>query len=146
MLCFFVPSCCHQCLFTDTVRPPVLGRGGEILAVTKYLPKLALPSIASASRRRENERGSQLSSPARSLRARGDTPHSPPPHTAPTLSHRSHRKMAEETAPPASTPAATYGEMDFPEERKAELKAAFDKAAKDGRVEHKAVRCPSVPA
>ena len=54
--------------------------------------------------------------------------------------------MAEETAPPASTPAATYGEMDFPEERKAELKAAFDKAAKDGRVEHKAVRCPSVPA
>jgi hypothetical protein len=54
--------------------------------------------------------------------------------------------MAEETAPPASTPAATYGEMDFPEERKAELKAAFDKAAKEGRVEHKAVRCPSVPA
>lgn len=53
--------------------------------------------------------------------------------------------MAEETAPPASTPAATYGEMDFPEERKAELKAAFDKAAKDGRVEHKAVRCPLCP-
>ena len=35
--------------------------------------------------------------------------------------------------------------MDFPEERKAELKAAFDKAAKDGRVEHKAVRCSLCP-
>ena len=115
-------------------------------AVTKYPPK----KLAREEVRRvapcENERGSQLSSPARSLRARGDTPHSPPPRTAPTLSHRSRRKMAEETAPPASTPAATYGEMDFPEERKAELKAAFDKAAKDGRVEHKAVRCPSVPS
>ena len=54
--------------------------------------------------------------------------------------------MAEAETAPTSTPVATYGEMDFPEERKAELKAAFDKAAKDGRMEHKSVRCPSVPA
>ena len=54
--------------------------------------------------------------------------------------------MAEEAAP-TSTPVATYGEMDFPEERKAELKAAFDKVAKEGRVEAKEVRSPPhVPA
>ena len=53
--------------------------------------------------------------------------------------------MAEEETAPTSAPVAAYGEMDFPEERKAELKAAFDKVAKEGRVEHKEVRCPSVP-
>ena len=45
--------------------------------------------------------------------------------------------MAEAETAPISAPVATYGEMDFPEERKAELKAAFDKVAKEGRVEHK---------
>ena len=59
--------------------------------------------------------------------------------------HAAHRKMAEAETAPISAPVATYGEMDFPEERKAELKAAFDKVAKEGRVEHKEV-CPSVPA
>ena len=52
--------------------------------------------------------------------------------------------MAEAETAPTSAPVATYGEMDFPEERKAELKAAFEKVAKEGRVEHKEVRCPSV--
>ena len=44
----------------------------------------------------------------------------------------------ESAAPPA------YAEMDFPEERRTSLKAAFEKAAKEGRVEHKEVRCVCV--
>ena len=47
------------------------------------------------------------------------------------------QNMAEDPDVVAVTSAPAYGEMDFPEERKAELKAAFDKAAKEGRVEHK---------
>ena len=46
----------------------------------------------------------------------------------------------ESAAPPA------YAEMDFPEERRTSLKAAFEKAAKEGRVEHKEVRCVCVCA
>ena len=54
--------------------------------------------------------------------------------------------MAEEETATTSTAEVAYGEMDFPEERRVELKAAFNKAAKEGRVEHKDVRCPSVPS
>ena len=52
------------------------------------------------------------------------------------------KHMAEDGESAAASPA--YAEMDFPEERRTSLKAAFEKAAKEGRVEHKEVRCVCV--